>query len=55
LFIEKDDEERMRFPVVQFEDQLKVKYPNRLLESIRSGIGIGKGPGFDLLSLVTAR
>jgi CRISPR system Cascade subunit CasE len=55
LFIEKEDEKRMRFLAVQFEGLLKVKDPNRLLESVRSGIGSGKGLGFGLLSLAPAR
>jgi CRISPR-associated protein Cas6/Cse3/CasE subtype I-E len=55
LFIEKEDEKRMCFLAVPFEGLLKVKNPNRLLESVRSGIGSGKGLGFGLLSLAPAR
>jgi CRISPR system Cascade subunit CasE len=55
LFIEKEDEKRMRFLSVQFDGVLRVKDPNRLLFTAQAGIGSGKGLGFGLISLAPAR
>lgn len=55
LFIEKEDEKRMRFLSVQFDGLLKVKDPNRLLETVQTGVGSAKGFGFGLLSLAPVR
>jgi CRISPR system Cascade subunit CasE len=54
LFIEKEDEKRMRFLSVQFDGILQVKDPKRLVETISTGIGSAKGFGFGLLSLAPA-
>lgn len=51
LFIEKEDEHRMRFVSVQFDGILQVKDHDTLVKSIQTGIGSGKGLGFGLLSL----
>ncbi len=55
LFIEKDDERRMRFVSVQFDGILQVKDPDLLVKTVGAGIGSGKGLGFGLLSLAPAR
>ncbi|MFH2102435.1 MAG: type I-E CRISPR-associated protein Cas6/Cse3/CasE [Chloroflexota bacterium] len=55
LFVEKEDEKRMRFLSVQFDGVLQVKDPKQLVETIYTGIGSGKGLGFGLLSLAPAR
>lgn len=55
LFIEKDSEKRLRLASVQFNGLLKVIDPDRLRESVQSGIGSGKGLGFGLLSLAPDR
>jgi len=54
LFIEKEDEKRMRFLSVQFDGVMRVRDPNRLLETVQAGIGSAKGLGFGLLSLARA-
>jgi len=41
----------MRFLSVQFDGVMKVNDPNRLLETVQTGIGSGKGLGCGLLSL----
>lgn len=51
LFLEKDDERRMRFVSVQFDGILQVKDPDLLVNTVGAGIGSGKGLGFGLLSL----
>jgi CRISPR system Cascade subunit CasE len=55
LFIEKDDERRMRFISAQFDGVLQVKDPELLVKTIGSGIGSAKGLGFGLLSLAPVR
>jgi len=55
LFIEKDDERRMRFVSVQFDGILQVKDPDLLVNTVGAGIGSGKGLGFGLLSLAPVR
>lgn len=55
LFIEKEDDKRMRFLSVQFDGILKVKDPAVLQATLQAGIGSGKGLGFGLLSLAPAR
>jgi CRISPR system Cascade subunit CasE len=55
LFLEKDDERRMRFVSVQFDGILQVKAPDLLVKTVGAGIGSGKGLGFGLLSLAPAR
>ena len=40
---------------VQFDGLLRVTDPDRLRETVRKGIGSGKGLGFGLLSLAPAR
>jgi CRISPR system Cascade subunit CasE len=55
LFIEKDDDKRMRFLSVQFDGLLRVINPQRLYETLQAGIGSGKGFGFGLLSLAPPR
>jgi CRISPR system Cascade subunit CasE len=50
--LKRDDEtHKLRFLSVQFDGVLRVSDPERLCESVRSGIGSGKGMGFGLLSL----
>jgi CRISPR system Cascade subunit CasE len=51
LFIEKEDEKRMRFLSVQFDGVLQVKDPAQLSKTIYAGFGCAKGLGFGLLSL----
>lgn len=55
LFIEKEDEKRMRFLSVQFDGLLTVHEPEKLLAALQSGFGSGKGLGFGLLSLAPVR
>lgn len=55
LFAEKEQKKRMKFLAVQFEGILEVKDPGQLLETVKAGIGSGKGLGFGLLSLAPAR
>jgi len=45
----------LRLLAVQFDGVLRVRDPERLRESVRSGIGSGKGMGFGLLSLAPPR
>jgi len=54
LFIEKNDEKRLRFLSVLFDGVLQVKDPKQLVETIYTGIGSAKGLGFGLLSLAPA-
>lgn len=54
LFIEKNDEKRLRFLSVVFDGVLQVKDPKQLVETIYTGIGSAKGLGFGLLSLAPA-
>ena len=54
LFIEKNDEKRLRFLSVLFDGVLQVKDPKSLVETIYTGIGSAKGLGFGLLSLAPA-
>jgi CRISPR system Cascade subunit CasE len=55
LFIEKEDEKRMRFLSVQFDGILQVKDPQQFTQTIYTGIGSAKGLGFGLLSLAPVR
>jgi CRISPR system Cascade subunit CasE len=55
LFIEKEDEKRMRFLSVQFDGILQVKDPLQFTQTIYTGIGSAKGLGFGLLSLAPIR
>jgi CRISPR system Cascade subunit CasE len=45
----------LRLLAVQFDGLLQVTDPDRLRETVRQGIGSGKGFGFGLLSLAPAR
>ena len=54
LFLEKNDEQRLRFLSVLFDGVLQVKDPKSLVETIYTGIGSAKGLGFGLLSLAPA-
>jgi len=54
LFIEKEDQKRMRFLSIQFDGVLQVKDPEQLVKSIYTGFGSAKGLGFGLLSLARA-
>ena len=54
LFLEKNDEQRLRFLSVLFDGVLQVKDPKQLVETIYTGIGSAKGLGFGLLSLAPA-
>ncbi|MEN4041481.1 MAG: type I-E CRISPR-associated protein Cas6/Cse3/CasE [Anaerolineaceae bacterium] len=54
LFLEAQDDKRMRFVSVQFDGILQVKDPARLREAVETGIGSGKAMGFGLLSLARA-
>jgi CRISPR system Cascade subunit CasE len=55
LFIEREDEKRMRFLSVQFDGILQVKEPLQFTQTIYTGIGSAKGLGFGLLSLAPIR
>lgn len=54
LFIEKENEKRMKFLSVQFDGVLQVKNPDELASTIFTGFGSAKGLGFGLLSLARA-
>ncbi len=54
LFLEKNDEKRLRFLSVLFDGVLQVKDPKSLVETIYTDIGSAKGLGFGLLSLAPA-
>jgi CRISPR system Cascade subunit CasE len=54
--IHRDDEtHRLNLLAVRFDGVLQVTDPARLVETVRRGIGSGKGLGFGLLSLAPAR
>lgn len=54
--LKRDDEtHKLHLLSVQFDGLLRVRDPDRLRESVRSGIGSGKGLGFGLLSLAPPR
>lgn len=46
-----DEKHRLQFLSVQFDGLLQVIDPDRLRDSVRNGMGSGKGLGFGLLSL----
>ena len=46
-----DKEHKLKLAAVQFDGLLQVTGPNRLAETVRRGVGSGKGLGFGLLSL----
>ena len=55
-YIRRDEERhKLKLLAVQFDGLLQVTDPDRLCETVRQGIGSGKGLGFGLLSLAPMR
>jgi CRISPR system Cascade subunit CasE len=50
-----DEKHTLSFVSVQFDGVLQVQDPSKLLETLRAGVGSGKGLGFGLLSLAPVR
>ncbi len=50
-----DEKHKLSFISVQFDGVLQVQDPAKLSETLKAGIGSGKGLGFGLLSLAPAR